>query len=77
MLIDPTGNLGPAIELHDHVAKNQRGRRIPIHPDLRDALLSWGALADSIGPVIRSERGTPMQRISIVIGSTGHFAVSA
>jgi integrase/recombinase XerD len=67
MLVDPTGTLGPAIELHDHAAKNQRGRRIPIHPDLREALLSWRSLTDGIGPVIRSERGTPMQPISIVI----------
>jgi integrase/recombinase XerD len=34
MLVDPTGKLGPAIELHDHAAKNQNGRRTPILPDL-------------------------------------------
>jgi len=67
MLVDPTGELGPAIELHDHAAKNRSGRRIPIHPDLRAALLSLRALTDGIGPVIRSERGSPMQPISIVI----------
>ena len=41
MLIDPEGNLGGSIELRDHAAKKGSGRRIPIHPILREAMLGW------------------------------------
>ena len=38
MVVGPTGEIGPVIELRDIAAKNGRGRLIPVHPDLRDAL---------------------------------------
>jgi integrase len=41
MVLDPTGEVGQAIELHDRVAKNNSGRRIPLHPQLQIALTAW------------------------------------
>ena len=38
MVLTPPGGIGPAIELHDRVAKKSGGRLIPIHSELREAL---------------------------------------
>ncbi len=67
MVLDPTGDVGSVIELHDIAAKNGSGRLIPLHPDLRQALTALQGLANGIGPVIRSERGGPMTPLSIVL----------
>jgi integrase/recombinase XerD len=40
MVVGPTGEIGPLLELHNHAAKNNRGRRIPLYPDLRAALVA-------------------------------------
>ena len=40
MVLDPTGAIGPAIELRDWAAKKGSGRCIPIHPELRAALVA-------------------------------------
>jgi integrase len=66
MVLDPTGEVGQGIELHDCVAKKNSGRRIPIHPALQTALTSWSLLTGSAGHVIRSERGDAMTPASIV-----------
>jgi integrase len=66
MLIDPEGNLGRSIELRDRVAKKGSGRRIPIHPMLREALLVWRDQNNCAGVVIGSERGGRMNPVSIV-----------
>jgi integrase len=47
MLIDPDGSIGSSIELHDCAAKKGSGRRIPIHPTLREALLEWKSQTNS------------------------------
>jgi integrase len=67
MVLEPGGGVGSAIELRDHAAKNQSGRRIPVHPDLLHALRTARAMTDGTGPVIRSERGKAMRPVSIVI----------
>jgi integrase len=67
MVLEPGGGVGSGIELRDHAAKNQRGRRIPVHPDLRQALMTWRPMTNGVGPVIRSERGAGMRPVSIVI----------
>jgi integrase len=67
MVLEPGGGIGPAIELRDQAAKKQSGRRVPIHPELRQALATWRDMTGSTGPVIRSERGKAMSPISIVI----------
>src|SRR3984885_10569595 len=66
MVLDPTGEVGQAIELHDRIAKKNSGRRIPVHPTLRTALTSWCLLTGGAGRVIRSERGDAMSPVSIV-----------
>ncbi len=61
MVIDPSGDVGTSLELHDRVAKKGSGRVIPIHSDLRVALVNLDRLAPTLdGPVVRSERGGPM-----------------
>jgi integrase len=66
-LIEPTGEIGTSLELQDRAAKKGSGRVIPIHPELRAALVKLARLAPvSEGPVIRSERGGPMTPVSIV-----------
>ena len=66
MVLDPTGEVGQAIELHDCIAKNNSGRRIPINPMLHTALTAWCLLTGGHGRVIRSERGDAMTPASIV-----------
>jgi integrase/recombinase XerD len=67
MVIDATGAVGTTIELRDRAAKNRSGRQVPIHPNLRTALLAWRGLADGVGPTVMSERGGPMTALSIVV----------
>jgi integrase len=67
MILGPTGHLGTAIELHDDAAKMGSGRTIPMHPQLREALVSLRRAEPTDGPVIRSERGGQMTPLSIVV----------
>ena len=39
MVVDPTGGIATTLELQDCVAKKGSGRVIPIHPELREALM--------------------------------------
>ncbi len=67
MVLDPTGDVSSVIELRDIAAKNGSGRLIPVHPDLRQALVAHLGLSTDIGPIIRSQRGGPMTSLSIVV----------
>jgi integrase len=66
MVLDGSSAVGSTIDLPDHAAKKRSGRRIPIHSDLRDALIGWHDLAGSAGPVIKSERGGALTPVSVV-----------
>jgi integrase/recombinase XerD len=66
MVLTPSAEIGPAIELHDRVAKKSGGRLIPFHPELREALTNLRRQTEAAGPVIRSQRGGPMTPVSIV-----------
>ncbi len=66
MVLDPRGRIAPVIELRDCAAKKCSGRTIPIHPDLRKALVRLRRESDDQGPMIRSERDGPMSANSIV-----------
>jgi integrase/recombinase XerD len=57
MVLDAAGRLADRIELHDTAAKKRGGRAIPLHSDLRRALLRLRQLNHFEGAVIRSERG--------------------
>jgi integrase len=67
MVVDPMGEIATTLELRDRVAKKASGRIIPIHPDLRKALIQLRAdYSGTSGAVIQSERGGPMRPIAIV-----------
>src|SRR5437763_6247858 len=57
MLLDGDGRLGHRIELHDSAAKKRSGRTIPLHPELRRAVLLLRRKTRDDGAVIRAERG--------------------
>ena len=57
MLLDADGRLGQRIELHDSAAKKRGGRTIPLHLELRRALLVLRRKTADEGAVVRSERG--------------------
>ena len=67
MVVEPNGAIGTVIELRDHAAKKRSGRLIPLHADLRDALLSWRSITGGTGPVVLSERGRAMTPLNVVI----------
>jgi integrase len=67
MVLDAGGRVSSVIELHDSAAKRDSGRTIPVHADLRGALIAWRDIAGDTGPVVRSERGGPMTDLSIVV----------
>ena len=66
MVIDPTGEIATYIELHDAAAKNRSGRRVPLHNDLREALVRAREVSDGRRHVVYSERGGGLTPSSIV-----------
>ena len=67
MVVDPAGEIGTVLELHDRVAKKGSGRSIPLHSDLREVLIAMTQLQPGHGVMVRSERGGPMTPLSIVL----------
>jgi integrase/recombinase XerD len=67
MLSGPDSKVSHGIELRDRAAKRRTGRLIPLHPQLRSALIALQPATIATGPVIRSERGGSMRPLSIVI----------
>lgn len=66
MVLDAEGKVARTISLENRIAKRRSGRRIPMHHDLRQALIRLHRSDDIDGPVIRSARGGPMRANSIV-----------
>ena len=67
MVLDASGRVGQTIELEDRIAKKKSGRRIPLHPELRKALVTLQRNRSNIsGPVVRSRKGGAMRPNSIV-----------
>jgi integrase len=67
MVLDATGKVGQTIGLEDRIAKKGSGRRIPIHPELRGALVTLlRQTRGPLGPVIRSRRGGHLKPNSLV-----------
>jgi integrase len=67
MVLDATGKVGQSIALEDRIAKKKHGRRIPMHPELRHALVTLQrGKRDIHGPVIRSRLGGHMRPGSLV-----------
>jgi len=67
MVTDPTGAIGWTVQLPDSAAKKGSGRVMPLHSDLRGALMQWRSVTRSAGSIITSERGGPMRALSIVV----------
>lgn len=75
MVVDGNRRVGHVIELPDRIAKCRGGRRIPIHPDLRAALIRLSAAStDRHQPVIASARGGPLKPNSVVNWFVATFA---
>jgi integrase len=67
MVLDPGGEVDATLELQDRIAKKGGGRSVPLHADLRRALIDVQRFYGGQGPVVRSERGGAMTPLSIVI----------
>jgi integrase/recombinase XerD len=74
MVLDARGRVGDRLELADRIAKKGSGRRVPLHPDLRAALVELWRISDPAGPVVRSARGGAMQPNSVVNWFVALFA---
>ena len=66
MVLDARGQVGRFIEIRSAIAKRGAGRRVPLHADLRHALIVLKGRRTSSGPVVRSVRGGAMRPNSIV-----------
>lgn len=68
MALRPDGRLDDSLLIPKAIAKNGRSRRLPIHPELRQGLLSLHVAADRPrnGPIIVSQRGKHMTARSVV-----------
>jgi integrase/recombinase XerC len=75
MVVGADGKIGKSMLVADDIAKNGRGRRLPIHPDLKSALMKLHASLDRprAGPVIASQRGGHMTPRSVVNWFKGHY----
>ncbi|KQU46955.1 integrase [Sphingomonas sp. Leaf339] len=68
MVLKPDGRISDHIFVAATIAKNKFARRIPLHPQLVEALsnLHDRAGRPRVGPVVRSERGTHLTPRSLV-----------
>ncbi|HUE79670.1 MAG TPA: site-specific integrase [Sphingomicrobium sp.] len=68
MVLAPGGRVGPWLMIADGIAKNGRGRRVPLHRDLAAILvqLHREQARPRAGPVIRSQQGGNMTPRSVV-----------
>jgi integrase/recombinase XerD len=66
MVLDAGGQVGDVLTVQDAVAKRHAGRRIPLHPDLREALVDLRRETAGEGPIIVSCRGGALRPNSIV-----------
>ena len=71
MVYDATGGIGTMIEVHDAIAKRGAGRRVPMHPKLRQALVALRRCQrpEHVEPdavIVRSLRGDALRANSVV-----------
>jgi integrase len=66
MVLDARGQISGFIEVRDTIAKMRSGRRVPLHADLRRALVRLKARQLAAGPIVKSARGGPMKPNSLV-----------
>lgn len=66
MVLDAQGRISDTLEVRNKISKGCRGRRLPIHDQLRSALRNLHRVSTSSLPVIASSRGGPLRANSIV-----------
>lgn len=66
MVLDARGQVGRFIEVRGAIAKRGAGRRVPLHADLKRALIRLKGREVPSGPIICSARGSAMRPNSIV-----------
>jgi hypothetical protein len=66
MVLGARGQVGAFVAVRNAIAKSHSGRRIPLHGDLRRALVRLKGRRTPSGPVICSARGSAMRPNSIV-----------
>ena len=68
MVLNPRGDIATSITIAGSIAKNGRGRRIPMHPELKRAIGQHYRECDwpQSGPVIQSQRGAHFTARGIV-----------
>ena len=74
MVLDAGGQVGTVLAVQDAIAKRRSGRRVPLHPDLRQALADLRRETAGDGPVIVSHRGGALKPNSIVNWFVAMFA---
>lgn len=66
MVLDARGRVSDTIAIEDRIAKMQSGRRVPMHPQLKGALVRLQRRSRSTGAIIKSRKGGHMRANSIV-----------
>lgn len=67
MVLNPSGQVGTTLELQDRIAKKGGGCSVPLHAELRQALIDARGTCGGQEPVFRSKRGGPITPLSIVV----------
>jgi integrase len=66
MILNEVGQIGDLMDVRGSISKGRRGRRIPIHPRLKQALKNLWKHRQSDHYIAASARGGPMRPNSIV-----------
>jgi integrase len=66
MVMTDDGEIGDVIDIRSAIAKHGSGRRVPMHPDLQQALAALSPIRTSHQYIAASQRGGPMRANSIV-----------
>jgi integrase len=66
MVLDARGKISDTLAIRDAISKKGSGRRLPLHRDLRKALVALLRETGPSGAVIRSARGSHMRPTSVV-----------
>ncbi|GAA4747868.1 hypothetical protein GCM10023264_12140 [Sphingomonas daechungensis] len=68
MVMTPSGRISTTVAISGRIAKNGRGRHVPVHPELKLALEVHHAHCGGprFGPVVQSRRGSHLKPRSIV-----------
>ena len=80
MVLDGKGHIGWSLNVWDAVAKKNSGRRIPLHPDLRRALIELSHIASSASRAARRTRADvassrrPLAASQEPVGASGTYS---